>query len=275
MKTKSYITKQVRHDKPFSFVVEQKENMGASAEVTMSDIAKKLRSVHTQMQMKYSPHHLISRSSLEENFKSYLDDISRAILAEYYVRRQKEKKLFESLEQIIMLVQSLQSEKKSLEEATVTRRVSGSKSLDSVVQHLAQMACEENQERSSCQEVPGFSGQNSITPIQTNAVNVLQQGDRSSLLVNADSVELSLKEINGLVGSFVMEERRSDVQVSGRSIVKDQYTPSLKVESPSLNVKSGDTFFFLRYPVKKLLLCFLTIAFMAAVTLCFLRAAHF
>ncbi|WP_455465696.1 hypothetical protein [Bartonella sp. B39] len=269
MNTKSHTVKQVKHDKPSFFVVEQKERMSTPTEVTMSDIAKKLRSVYAQMQMKRSPRHLTSQSFVEESFKSYLDDISRAILAEHYIRRQKEKKLFEHLEQIKTLVQNLHSEKKSSEEAAVTRRMSRSKSLDSVVQHLAHMACEGNQERSSLQEVPIFSGQNSITPSQTNVENALQQGDKSSSPI--DAMKSSLKEDEELVErSAMVEERCANVQASGRCIENDQF-PSLKAEPVGIS-------FFLRYPVKKILLCFLFIAFVAAITLCFygfLRGVRF
>ncbi|WP_156851473.1 hypothetical protein [Bartonella refiksaydamii] len=259
MNTKSHIIEQVKHEKPSFFVVEQKEKMSTPTEVTMSDIAKKLRSVHAQMRMKHSPRRLTLQSSVEESFKSYLDDISRAILAEHYIRRQKEKKLFEHLEQIKMLVQSLHREKKSLEQAAVTRHMSRSKSFDSVVQHLAHMACEESQECSSPQKVQNFSEQNRTTPIQTNVENTLQQGNRSSS--PRESMKPSSKEAEELVGQSAREERRSTVQASGRCTENDQYS-SLKAEPLGIS-------FFLRYSIKKLFLCFLIIAFMAAITLCF------
>ncbi|WP_455480452.1 hypothetical protein V3564_04765 [Bartonella sp. B12(2025)] len=257
MNTKSHTTKQIKHDNP-PFVVEKKERMGTPIEVTMSDITKKLRSVYAQMQMKYSPHHLASQSSMEESFKSYLDDISRAILAEHYIRRQKEKKLFEHLEQIKTLVQSLHNEKKSLEEAAVTRRMPRFKSSDSVVRHLAHMACEENKERSSFQELPSFLRQNSITPIHKNVESVLQQGNKSSLPI--DAMKPSLKEAEKFVEHSAIEEKRSDVQASDRCIENEK--------SSSLKAKLVRVFFFLRYSVKKFFLCFLTIVFMTAITLC-------
>ncbi|EJF78751.1 hypothetical protein MCQ_01130 [Candidatus Bartonella washoeensis Sb944nv] len=267
MNTKSHNTKQVQHDKPSSFVVEPKGRVSTPAEVTMSDIAKKLRSVYTQMQMKHSPHHLTPRNLVEESFKSYLDDISRAILAEYYMRRQKEKKLFEHLEQIKTLIQNLQSEKKSLEEAAaVARPVSRSKPLDSVVQHLAHMACGENQERFSLKEAPNFSEQNNINPVSPNAINALQQGGKSSL--PAEAKKPSSKEDDRFVESSITEGKCSDVQASGRCIEYDQYASSLKVDSLLKREPLG-IFFFLRYPVKKLLPYFLTIAFMVTITLCF------
>ncbi|WP_409360870.1 hypothetical protein ACRPOS_005830 [Bartonella heixiaziensis] len=273
MNTKS-TTKQVQHDKPSSFVVEQ-ERGDTPAEVTMSDIAKKLRSVYTQMQKKHSLHHLTPRNLDEENFKSYLDDISRAILAEYYMRRQKEKKLFEHLERITMLIQSLHSEKKSLENAGEARRLSCSKSLDSVVHHLAHMACEENQERFSLQEVPNFSEKNNRTPISPNAVNALQQGGENSLLM--DAKQLSLKEADAVVRNSIVEKGRVDFQAFDHCIEKDQRIPSLKRES-LLKTEPLRKGFFLRYSVKKLLPYFLTIAFAVVITLCFysfLRGARF
>ncbi|EJF97927.1 hypothetical protein MEI_01113 [Bartonella vinsonii subsp. arupensis Pm136co] len=259
MNTKSHTIKQVKHDKPSFFVVEQNERMDTSTEVTMSDIAKKLRSVYAQMQMKHSPRHSISQSPVEERFKSYLDDISRAILAEYSMRRQKEKKLFECLDQIKMLVQGLQSEKKILEEAVITRRMSRSKSPDSVVQHLAHMACEENKERSLLQEEASFSGKNIITPSQKNVENILQQGNKSSL--PSDATKLSSKEIVKFVEHSAREERCSDVQESGRCIESESFS--------SLKVGTQKHISFLRFFVKKMLPCFLVIAFIATITVCF------
>ncbi|EJF77487.1 hypothetical protein MCO_01218 [Bartonella sp. DB5-6] len=268
MNTKSHIIEQVKHEKPSFFVVEKKEKMGTPTEVRMSDIAKKLRSVHAQMRMKHSPRRLTLQSSVDESLKSYLDDISRAILAEHYIRRQKEKKLFEHLEQIKMLVQSLHREKKSLEQAAVTRHMSRSKSFDSVVQHLAHMACEESLECSSPQKAQNFSEQNRTTSIQTNVENTLQQENRSSSPI--EGMKPCSKEAEELVGNSIIEERHPTVQTSGHYIENDQYS-SLKAESLGIS-------FFLRYPFKKLLLCFLIIAFMAAITLCFhvfLKGVHF
>ncbi|VEJ45732.1 Uncharacterised protein [Bartonella vinsonii] len=225
----------------------------------MSDIAKKLRSVYAQMQMKHTPRHSVSQSPVEEDFKSYLDDISRAILAEYSMRRQKEKKLFACLEQIKTLVQGLQSEKKILEEAVITRRMSRSKSSDSVVQHLAHMACEKNQERSMLQEGANFSGQNIITPNPKNVENILQQGNKSSL--PSDVLKTPSKETVKLVGHSAREERRSDVQESGHCTESESLS--------SLKVEPQRHFSFLRFFVKKILPCFLVVAFMAVITVCF------
>ncbi len=234
MNRKSHTVEKIEQDKTPFFVVEQKEKVGTSAEVTMSDIAKKLRSVYAQMQMKHSPGHVTSQSFVEENFKSYLDDISRAILAEYYMRRQKEKKLFEHLEQIKMLLQSLHSEKKSLEKAMVTRRMAGSKPLDSVVQKLADMGREEKQECSLLQEGSNFSKQNDITSSQSNLAKVVQQVNKNSL--PEDATKSFSKEAEKIVKPSTREESCSDVQTSGCCGENDCVSP--------LNTKSQRRFFF-------------------------------
>ncbi|WP_273756793.1 hypothetical protein [Bartonella sp. MM73XJBT] len=256
MNTKSQTIKQVKQDNPSSFVVEQKEKMETSTEVTMSDIAKKLRSVYAQMQMKNIPRSVTTQSFVEESLKSYLDDISRAILAEHSIRRQKEKKLFEYLEQIKTLVQSLQKEKNSLEEAMVTQRMARSKSLDSVVQKLANMAGEGGEECSLLQETPSCSKQNSITASQTNFENVLQKGNKNSL--PNDTIIPFSKEVEELVEHSTREEKNSDVQVSGLCI-EDGCTHSLNVKPQKIFSSSLKSFFW----------CFLIIAFMTAITLCF------
>ncbi|WP_375628244.1 MULTISPECIES: hypothetical protein [unclassified Bartonella] len=260
-------TKQVRNDKVFSFV-EQKERMDTSVEVTMSDIAQKLRTVYAQMQMKHPPRSLMQQNSVEEHFKSYLDDISRAILAEHYIRRQREKKLFQSLEQIKTIVQSLQSEKKSLEEAAVTRRVSRSKSPDSVVQKLAHMECEGNQEHLLLQKVQNFSKENSIISLKTNVENTLQQENRSPL--PSDALKSSFKKVEGVVKHAVIEEKgMMGAQASNHCIEND---------FSSLRTQSREHVSFLSYLVKKGVLCFLTVAFVVAITLCFysfLKGARF
>ncbi|WP_332061000.1 hypothetical protein [Bartonella sp. CB74] len=265
MSTKSHIINQVPHDKFSSFAVKQKEAVSAHAAMTMSDIATNLRSVHAQMQMKSSPHHLVSPSSMEDSFKSYLDDISRAILAEYSMRNKREKELFEHLGQIKMLIQNLhndlRSEKKNSQEAAMTRRVSRSKSLNSIVHHLAHM---ESQISFSCQEAPNFSEQKSMNQTQINAVNASQQDGENSLPTNV--TKPSLKEAEGLIMHFA-----PNIQTSGGCVEDSQCDSSLKA-------KPLRERFFLRYSVKKLLICFLIIAFMVAITLCsysFLRGARF
>ncbi|WP_375609558.1 MULTISPECIES: hypothetical protein [unclassified Bartonella] len=257
---------QVRNDK-FSSFIEQKERTDAPMDVTMSDIAQKLRTVHAQMQMKHSSRSLIEQGALEEHFKSYLDDISRAILAEYYIRRQREKKLFESLEQIKTIVQSLQSEKKSLEEVAVTRPVSRSKSPDSVVQKLAHMEYEGNKERLSLQKVQNFSRQNGIIPLQTNVKNVAQKENKSSL--PSDTMKPSFKKVEGAVECASIEKKDMGIQAPNRGIEND---------FSSLKAQSQESVSFLSHLVKKSVLCFLTVAFMVAITLCLysvLKGARF
>lgn len=230
--------------------------METSTEVTMSDIAKKLRSVYAQMQMKNVPRSVTAQNFVEESLKSYLDDISRAILAEHYIRRQKEKKLFEYLEQIKTLVQSLQKEKNSLEEAIVTQRIARSKSLDSVVQKLANIAGDGEKERSLFQEKANCSKQNNTLASHTNFENVLQQGNKSSLL--DDTIIPFSQEAEKPAEHSTREKRTSNVQESHHCI-EDSCTHSL-------NMNFQKTFFS---SLKKFLGCLLIIAFMTAITLCF------
>ncbi|WP_142417184.1 hypothetical protein [Bartonella massiliensis] len=262
----------------FSSFIEQKERIDTPVEVTMSDIAQKLRTVYAQMQMKPSSRPLKQQSFAEEHFKSYLDDISRAILAEYYIRRQREKKLFESLEQIKILVQNLQREKKILEEATVTRQVSRSKLSDSVVQKLAHMECEGDQERLRLYKGQNFSKQNSIAPLQTNVENGLQQENKSSVSSNVLSPRDALLPGNVLKPAFkqgektvkqgektveraVIEEKGNGVQTSNHRIENDF--------SSVFKARSYKRVSFLSHFLKKSILCFFTIAFVGAITVCF------
>ncbi|WP_455476408.1 hypothetical protein [Bartonella sp. B17] len=268
MNKKSHITKQTMHDKPSSFAVEQKKREASPTEMTMSDIAKKLRYIHTQMQEKHSPCRVASQSLVKDDLKSYLDDISRAILAEYYIRRQKEKALFEHLEQIKTLVQSLQSKKISSQKTATAQPVSHVKSPASIVHHLAHMTCEESQVDYSFQKGANFSEKNNKKPIKIDALSVSQQSKKSALL--KDAAKLAVKEDKELVHS-AMKENYSDAQTSDDCIEGEQSSPSFK--ALFLRVP-----FFLRYFVKNRFTRFLTIAFMAAITLCFysfLRESHF
>ncbi|CAK02145.1 conserved hypothetical protein [Bartonella tribocorum CIP 105476] len=259
----------------------------------MSDIAQNLRTVYAQMKMKHLSRPLNQQGSVEEHFKSYLDDISRAILAEHYIRRQREKRLFESLEQIKTLIQSLQGEKRILKEAAATRRVSRSKSPDSVVQKLAYMECEGNQERLFLQKVQNFSGQNSITPLQTNVENALQRENKGflprdtllprdallskdALLPSDDALKSSFKKTEEAVERTVIKEKdvggtAPNHYPASHSCIEDDFSSALKGQSRG-HVS------FLSYFVKKSLLCFLIVAFVVAITLCFysfLKGAHF
>ncbi|UNF36637.1 hypothetical protein MNL08_06350 [Bartonella krasnovii] len=277
--TNDQVANQVRRDQPSSFI-KQKGRVDTPVEVTMSDIAQKLRTVYAQMQMKHSSRPLNPQGVVEEHFKSYLDDISRAILAEYYIRRQREKRIFESLEQIKTLVQSLQSEKKSLKEAAITRQMPHSKLSDSVVQKLAQMECEENQERLLLQKTQKFSGQNSITPLQTNVENVLQQENKSSLpsntLLPSDALKSSFKKTEEAAEHIVIEEKGMEVPTSNHCSVSHHCLEN--DFSPTLKAQSRRYLSFLSYFVKNSVLCFLTVAFIGVITLCFysfLKGARF
>ncbi|WP_455481690.1 hypothetical protein V4P56_04190 [Bartonella sp. B35(2025)] len=290
MNTKSRIINQTIRDKSPSFVVEKNEAVNASVKVAMSDIATKLHSVSAQMQMKHSlsaqtqtkhssRRSLASQDFMDNGLKSYLDDISRAILAEHYMRRQEEKKCFEHLEQIKILVQGLHNEKKNQQETTITQNIFRTKSPASVVHHLAHMACKERKIPSSHQKVQNFSKQNSVNIIQENTVKALQK-DRQSLSLT-DAVKPSLKRvyrpvaerIDRPVAHSIVKENHSNTQASCGFIKGDQYTPSLKTEFLGI-------FSFLRYFdfVKKFLTYFLIIASIAGITLFFyrfLQKSHF
>ncbi|MET3560381.1 hypothetical protein ABID39_001075 [Bartonella japonica] len=261
MSTNGHTTKQMRYGKPPFLVVEKKEKVNTSAEATMSDIAKNLCSVYAQMQMKHPFSHLKSQCFVEESFKSYLDDISRAILAEYYRGRQKEKKLFEHLEHIKALIQNLHSEKKSLEEATKTQSITRLKPLDSVEQRLAHRAGKEKQEHFSLKKVPNFSQQNGMYAVYKNTENMSQKENKSSLSTGA--IKLSSKKDEKPLDDCIMhvekhvrEKRYSDLLMSGYSIENDRSSYS--------NIQSLEGSFLLRYPIKKFLICFLIIAFVVA-----------
>ncbi len=141
---KRHVINPVVHNQLSTFVVEQKQKTKKHAEITMSDIATKLRYVYTQMQIKKVPNQLIMQSFVDNSIKSYLDTISRAILAEHSARDQAQKKLFERLEQIERLVQKLLHEKKNSQETVMKQYVPRAQSINSVVHHLAHMTCEEN-----------------------------------------------------------------------------------------------------------------------------------
>ncbi|UTO27792.1 hypothetical protein [Bartonella harrusi] len=259
MNRKIHTIKQTEQDNPSFRVVGKKEREATLTEITMSDIAKKLRSVYAQMQKKHSPRPLISQSFVEEGLKSYLDDISRAILAEHYIRRQRERKLFEYLEQIKSLVQNLQNEKTNLEEAVIKQRMSHSKSLDSVVQKLADMTCGENQERPLLQEVPNVSRQSCTTKSQTDLENFSQKEHKSSL--PRDVMQPSSKEAAKRVVDSKIEEKCSDVQVS-------DYCTENNL-SLSLDAESKGTISLFRFPVKNFFWYFLIMISTIVITLCF------
>ncbi|WP_051115096.1 hypothetical protein [Bartonella bovis] len=141
---KRHVINPVAHNQFSTFVVEQKQKTKKHAEITMSDIATKLRYVYTQMQIKKMPNHLIMQSFVDNSIKSYLDTISRAILAERSTRDQAQKELFKRLERIEKLIQKLLHEKNSSQETVMKRYIPRAQSIDSVVHRLARMTYEEN-----------------------------------------------------------------------------------------------------------------------------------
>ncbi|WP_336276466.1 hypothetical protein [Bartonella sp. CB178] len=177
MNVNNHTVNRTVHDESSSFAVKKKGDVNELVEMRMSDIARKLHHVSTQMQIKHSPRHSALQRPEKDNFKSYLDDISRAILAEYHVRRQKEKMLFEHLEQIKTLVQTLYNEKTSPQRTSVGS-VSRSRFPNSVVHHLARMA--EGQRGSSVQESSDISGASCIASTRVGALGTPQKGKKKT-----------------------------------------------------------------------------------------------
>ncbi|CBI75960.1 conserved protein of unknown function [Bartonella clarridgeiae 73] len=160
--------------------VDQTQKIQVPSEIKMSDISAKLRYVYEKMQIKKTHNHLAKQISVDNSIKSYLDEISRAILAEHYARNQKEKKLFEDLEQIKKLVKNLLYEKEGLQKTIIKQHKTSSQSINSVVRHLAHMAGEENK-RSQPHERFNTLKKDRIQPVQTNTVGTLKQENISSL----------------------------------------------------------------------------------------------
>ncbi|WP_332065961.1 hypothetical protein [Bartonella sp. CB189] len=261
MNTKSHTTKTIIHEKSSPFSAEKKETGVADTplETMMSDLSKKLRYVSAQMQNKYpfrdsKLQHLVKKDDL----KSYLDDISRAILADHYARHQREKKVFEHLEQIKVLIQNLQNEKKVVQDVPTPRPrpVLRSQAVDSVVHHLARMSCEEGKVNCSPQEVPNVLQKNIASTVK-DVLDVSQRGDRSFLHQNT-KVEFIKKGDKGGIG----QEKYSGTQSSGGGHIKND-TYAFVFKNKFLKI-----LFFLSHSVKKWLLYFLIVAFMAAITLC-------
>lgn len=78
-------------------------------QITLSDIAQRLRLVHDEMKRR-APYGSVQNpvSVLEktnDGLKSYLDDIARALLAEYGARRQSQEKLFARLDRIEQILE--------------------------------------------------------------------------------------------------------------------------------------------------------------------------
>ncbi|WP_455478108.1 hypothetical protein V3565_05090 [Bartonella sp. B10] len=263
MNTKSHIINQVTHDKPSSFVIERENMTSEPIEVAMHDIATKLRSIYAQMQVKQPPrHHSTLQRGMDNSLKSYLDDISRAILAEHYTRRQEKKQFFEHLEQIKMLVQSLHHKNNSLKDGNgaITHNISHLKSPASVIHNLAHAECEKSQNHSSHKKVSNFLKQDSSNTIKTRTMNVLQQDRESSSSTNV--ISSSLKEVEGLTVPSKTDDRCSAIRAPHDSIADSQCLFSSKT-------RFFEIISSLCYSVKKLFAYFLIIAFMVGATLCF------
>ncbi|WP_336279441.1 hypothetical protein [Bartonella sp. CB175] len=265
MNTKSHINKQIMHEKSSSFSVEQRKATSEPTEMTMSDIATKLRYVSAHMKRKHQFHpsmlQPISQNSVKDDLKSYLDDISRAILADHYARRQKEKKFFESLEQIKILIQNLHSEEKNQQESLIKRSVPCSKPLDSIVHHLAHMTHEKSQEGFLPPKMSNSLTQNNVNSIPTSSLSSSPKREKNSFPKDAVAAELVETEYNEPIERSIREKNYSGVQESD-SCIKNNHASFFKAHFSKI-------LFFLRYSVKKWLIYFLSIAFIIAITLCF------
>lgn len=81
----------------------------SAQQITLSQIAERLRLVHTQMKKQASINNVQDEvqttvNAVEPN-KEYLNDIARALLAEYYARKKSEQNLIEKLSEIKDLIE--------------------------------------------------------------------------------------------------------------------------------------------------------------------------
>lgn len=81
----------------------------SAQQITLSQIAERLRLVHAQMKKQASINNVqdevqTSVNAVEPN-KEYLNDIARALLAEYYARKKSEQNLIEKLSEIKDLIE--------------------------------------------------------------------------------------------------------------------------------------------------------------------------
>ncbi|WP_407965284.1 hypothetical protein [Bartonella sp. C271] len=180
MNIKHDVLKPVKQKHCFTSTVNQIQEIQAPSEIRMSDISAKLRYVYEKMQIKKTHSQLAKKSSVDDSIKSYLNEISRAILAEHYARNQKEKKLFEDLEQIKTLVQTLLYEKESSQKTIIKQRKSSSQSINSAVRYLAHMVCEENK-NSQSYKTSSILKKDTMQPVQINNGDTLEQENINSL----------------------------------------------------------------------------------------------
>ncbi|MCL6229293.1 hypothetical protein [Bartonella bilalgolemii] len=180
MNIKHDVLKPVQQKHSFTSTVNQIQEIQAPSEIRMSDISAKLRYVYEKMQIKKTHNQSAKQRPVDDSIKSYLNEISRAILAEHYARNQKEKKLFENLEQIKTLVQALLYEKESSQKTIIKKCKPSSKSINSAVHYLAHMVCEENK-NSQSYETSNILKKDKMQPVQTNNRGTLEQENISSL----------------------------------------------------------------------------------------------
>ncbi|AQX27560.1 MULTISPECIES: hypothetical protein [unclassified Bartonella] len=212
MNIKHDILNPVKHKHCSISTVDQIQKIQAPSEIRMSDISAKLRYIYEKMQIKKTHNQPAKQNSVDNSIKSYLDEISRAILAEYYARNQKEKKLFEDLEQIKTLVEILLHEKESSQK-TIKQCKSSSRSINSIVRHLAYMAPEKNK-KSQFHEMFNTFKKDKVEPIQINTLDTLKQENISSLSTDfAKSSKNSLTNKNSsdaqLLNDFFTGVRRA------------------------------------------------------------------
>ncbi|MDD9333420.1 MAG: hypothetical protein PV354_07080, partial [Bartonella sp.] len=156
---------------------------------------------------------LAKQGPVDDSIKSYLNEISRAILAEHYARNQKEKKLFEDLEQIKILVQTLLCEKENLQKTVIKNCKSSSQSLNAVVHYLAHMVREKNK-NSQSYETSNILKKGKMQPVQTNTEDTSEQENISSLSTNSpEPLKNSLTDKNSsdvhLLSGFFTGVRRA------------------------------------------------------------------
>ncbi|MCZ2328746.1 hypothetical protein [Bartonella sp. F02] len=260
MNIKSHSANAVAHDKLSSFVVDQKQKTETFTEITMSNIATQLRYVYEQMQAKQAAHHATIQNILDNHFKSYLDDINQAILAEHAARIQTEKKLFDHLKQIEMLIQNLLHEKKDQKEAAMISRASHSQSVGSVVHYLAHATGEKEQNFFSSQDVPIFLKKEKDNALQSSSMNSLQHNKVHAPLT--ESVSSLSKDIAQSLKDIPAEKKFFNAHLFRDIAVQRIF---------SVKKRSLKFFLFLSYCVKKTLVSFLLIALMIVITLCFYR----
>ncbi|AQX21782.1 hypothetical protein Bcsk_011490 [Bartonella sp. CDC_skunk] len=190
------VLKPVKHKHCSPSTVNKIQEIQAPYGIRMSDISAKLRYVYEKMQIKKAHNRLAKQGPVDDSIESYLNEISRAILAEHYARNQKEEKLFEDLEQIKILVQTLLCEKENLQKTMIKQCKSSSQSINAVVYYLAHIVREKNK-NSQSYETSNILKKDKMQPGQKNTDDVSEQEDISSLSTNStESLKNSLTDKN-------------------------------------------------------------------------------